>query len=295
MLCSDKYEDLGRMYNLFRRVPDGLSKIRDVMTSHIRESGKQLFTDPERLKDPVEYVQNLLDEKDKYEKIINLEFSNDQLFQNALSSSFEFFINLNPRAPEYISLFIDNKLRKGLRGVCEDDLLNTLDKVMILFRYLQEKDVFEKYYKLHLAKRLLSGKTVSDDVERSLIIKLKTECGYQFTSKLEGMFTDIKTSLDTMKGFYVDHPKLGNGPSLVVQVLTTRFWPTQSSVTCNLPAEMSALTEKFRSYYLGSHTSRRLSWQTNMGTSVLNATFGQGQKHDQVNVSTYQMLCTHAL
>lgn len=46
-------------------------------------------------------------------------------------------------------------------------------------RYLQEKDIFEKYYKQHLAKRLLSGRTVSDDAERSLLVKLKTECGYQ--------------------------------------------------------------------------------------------------------------------
>ncbi|MCI52469.1 cullin-3, partial [Trifolium medium] len=77
MLCDDKYEDLGRMYTLFRRVTDGLLKIREVMTSHIRESGKQLVTDPERLKDPVEFVQRLLDEKDKYDKIINLPFNND--------------------------------------------------------------------------------------------------------------------------------------------------------------------------------------------------------------------------
>jgi hypothetical protein len=61
-------------------------------------------------------------------------------------------------------------------------------------RYLQEKDVFEKYYKQHLAKRLLAGRCISDDAERSLLSKLKTECGYQFTSKLESMFTDIKTS-----------------------------------------------------------------------------------------------------
>ena len=46
-------------------------------------------------------------------------------------------------------------------------------------RYIQEKDIFEKYYKQHLAKRLLSGRTVSDDAERSLLVKLKTECGYQ--------------------------------------------------------------------------------------------------------------------
>ncbi|KAK6242775.1 Cullin [Theobroma cacao] len=288
MLLDDKYEDLGRMYNLFRRVPNGLLTIRDVMTSHLRETGKQLVTDPERLKDPVEFVQRLLDEKDKYDNIISLAFSNDKTFQNALNSSFEYFINLNPRSPEFISLFVDDKLRKGLKGVSEEDVEIILDKVMMLFRYLQEKDVFEKYYKQHLAKRLLSGKTVSDDAERSLIVKLKTECGYQFTSKLEGMFTDMKTSQDTMQGFYGCHPELADGPTLVVQVLTTGSWPTQPSITCNLPAEMSALCEKFRSYYLGTHTGRRLSWQTNMGTADIKAIFGKGQKHE-LNVSTYQM------
>lgn len=288
MLLDDKYEDLGRMYNLFRRVPSGLLTIREVMTSHLRETGKQLVTDPERLKDPVEFVQRLLDEKDKYDNIISSAFNNDKTFQNALNSSFEYFINLNPRSPEFISLFVDDKLRKGLKGVSEEDVETILDKVMMLFRYLQEKDVFEKYYKQHLAKRLLSGKTVSDDAERSLIVKLKTECGYQFTSKLEGMFTDMKTSQDTMHGFYASHPELGDSRTLVVQVLTTGSWPTQPSVTCNLPAEMSALCEKFRSYYLGTHTGRRLSWQTNMGSADIKATFGKGQKHE-LNVSTYQM------
>ncbi|KAJ8441329.1 hypothetical protein Cgig2_024841 [Carnegiea gigantea] len=289
MLLDDKYEDLGRMYSLFRRVINGLSTIRDVMTSHIREAGKELVTDPEIVKDPVEFVQRLLDEKDKYDKIITLAFNNDKTFQNALNSSFEYFINLNPRSPEYISLFVDDKLRKGLKGVSEEDVEVVLDKVMMLFRFLQEKDVFEKYYKQHLAKRLLSGKTVSDDAERSLIVKLKTECGYQFTSKLEGMFTDMKTSQDTVQGFYAGHGhELMDAPTLVVQVLTTGSWPTQPSMPCNLPAELSALCEKFRSYYLGTHTGRRLSWQTNMGTADIKATFGKGQKHE-LNVSTYQM------
>lgn len=48
----------------------------------------------------------------------------------------------------------------------------------------------------------------SDDSERGLLVKLKTECGYQFTSKLESMFTDIKTSRDTMLEF-----KTHSGPS----------------------------------------------------------------------------------
>nr|GMD56964.1 cullin-3A-like isoform X1 [Ipomoea batatas]GMD58807.1 cullin-3A-like isoform X1 [Ipomoea batatas] len=289
LILDDKYDDLGRMYNLFRRVPNGLSLLRDVMTSHIREVGKQLVTDPEKLKDPVDFVQRLLDEKDKHDRIINKAFNNDKMFQNALNSSFEYFINLNPRSPEFISLFVDDNLRKGLKGVSEEDVEILLDKVMMLFRYLQEKDVFEKYYKQHLAKRLLSGKTISDDAERSLIVKLKTECGYQFTSKLEGMFTDMKTSQDTMQGFNASMGgEIADGPTLAVQVLTTGSWPTQSVTPCNLPTEILGVCEKFRTYYLGTHTGRRLTWQTNMGTADLKATFGKGQKHE-LNVSTYQM------
>ncbi|KAH9563278.1 hypothetical protein CY35_05G117500 [Sphagnum magellanicum] len=290
MLIDDKFDDLGRMYNLFRRVSTGLQTIREVMTGHLRDTGRQLVLDPERLKDPVEFVQRLLDEKDKYDKIIQRSFSNDKTFQNALNSSFEFFINLNARSPEFISLFVDDKLRKGLKGVSEEDVESVLDKVMMLFRYLQEKDVFEKYYKQHLAKRLLSGRTVSDDAERSLIVKLKTECGYQFTSKLEGMFTDMKTSRDTMQGFNATlaGSESNEGPTLAVQVLTTGSWPTQSGARCNMPREILEMCNKFKQYYLSTHTGRRLTWQTNMGTADLKATFGNGNKHE-LNVSTYQM------
>ena len=55
----------------------------------------------------------------------------------------------------------------------EEDIDVLLDKVMMLFRFIQEKDVFEKYYKQHLAKRLLLGKSCSDDAERNMIGKLK--------------------------------------------------------------------------------------------------------------------------
>lgn len=55
----------------------------------------------------------------------------------------------------------------------EQEIENVLDKTMVLFRFLQEKDVFERYYKQHLAKRLLLNKSVSDDNEKNMISKLK--------------------------------------------------------------------------------------------------------------------------
>ena len=54
-----------------------------------------------------------------------------------------------------------------------------------------------------------------------MLVKLKTECGYQFTSKLESMFTDIKTSRDTMQEYKARRQASSNGEDdveLAVQV-----------------------------------------------------------------------------
>ena len=55
----------------------------------------------------------------------------------------------------------------------EQEVETILDKAMVLFRFMQEKDVFERYYKQHLARRLLTNKSVSDDSEKNMISKLK--------------------------------------------------------------------------------------------------------------------------
>jgi len=292
MLKDDKNEDLTRMYNLFARVSNGLDFMRDKISNFLRETGKALVTDEEKNKAPKLYVQSLLDLKDKYDKLLSGAFLNDKNFQHSFNQAFEHFINQNNKSPEFISLFIDEKLKKGLKGVSEEEVETTLNKVMMLFRFIQEKDVFEKYYKQHLAKRLLLSSSVSDDAERNMIAKLKTECGYQFTSKLEGMFTDMKLSADTMEGFKNYLQSTGaeqlDGVDLNVHVLTTGFWPTQSAAKCNLPPEIIKCCEVFKKYYLSNHNGRRLTWQTNMGTGDIRAMF-KGKRHE-LSVSTYQMV-----
>ena len=146
-------------------------------------------------------LQSLLDLKDRFDTFLSNSFNGDKEFLKMIAKDFEYFLNLNAKSPEYLSLFIDDKLKKGVKGMTEQEIEQVLDKTMVLFRYLQEKDVFERYYKQHLAKRLLLNKSVSDDSEKNMISKLKTECGCQFTSKLEGMFKDISVSNTMMEEF----------------------------------------------------------------------------------------------
>lgn len=92
-----------------------------------------------------------------------------------------------------------------------------------------------------LARRLLFDKSANDEHERSILTKLKQQCGGQFTSKMEGMVTDLTVARDhqtKFEEFISSHPELNPGIDLAVTVLTTGFWPSYKSFDINLPSEM---------------------------------------------------------
>uniref|UniRef100_A0A8C1QAU4 Cullin 3a n=1 Tax=Cyprinus carpio TaxID=7962 RepID=A0A8C1QAU4_CYPCA len=245
MLKNGKTEDLACMYKLFGRVPNGLKTMCECMSWYLREQGKALVSEEGEGKNPVDYIQGLLDLKSRFDRFLQESFNNDRLFKQTIAGDFEYFLNLNSRSPEYLSLFIDDKLKKGVKGLTEQEVESILDKAMVLFRFMQEKDVFERYYKQHLARRLLTNKSVSDDSEKNMISKLKTECGCQFTSKLEGMFRDMSISNTTMDEFR-HHLQTSQG-LCTPRVLTTGYWPTQSATPkCNIPPSPRHAFEVFR-------------------------------------------------
>ncbi|EDW89764.2 cullin-3-A isoform X1 [Drosophila yakuba] len=279
MIKNSKTEDLACTYKLFSRLKEeGLKVIADTMSAYLREQGRMLVKEEENGNtNPITFVQNLLDLKDRFDQFLVHSFANDRIFKNVISSDFEHFLNLNNKSPEYLSLFIDDKLKKGGKGMSEQEIESILDKTMVLFRFLLEKDVFERYYKTHLAKRLLLNKSVSDDFEKNMISKLKTECGCQFTSKLEGMFKDMSVSntiMDEFKNFVNNNNLSLGGVELTVRILTTGFWPTQTATpNCNIPAAPREAFDIFKNFYLNKHSGRQLTLQPQMGTAYINAVF----------------------
>ena len=113
-----------------------------------------------------------------------------------------------------------------------------LDRVMVLFRYVQSKDVFQAFFRTDLAKRLLLGKSASMDLEKLMIAKLKQECGASFTSKLEGMFTDMNISKEIMVAFKQDACSEEVDLDLTVHVLTMGVWPTYPTVDVTLTPQV---------------------------------------------------------
>lgn len=256
------------------------------MGSYVKQCGAQILSHQESAKDPVLFVQQILDLKEKFDSIVQDAFSGDKKSQKKLKDAFEEFINKDSRAASHLAAYVDEALKNRLKGASEFEAEGLLERVIVIFRYLSDKDLFENYYKNLLAKRLLNAKSISDDAEKMVITKLKKECGYQFTSKLEGMFTDMKISRDTMDEFRSSNIDTGS-TEIDVQMLTTGYWPLLPTPTCTLPTCVMECCEAFKSFYLMKHSGRRIAWMCQLGSADVKAQFTSGKY--AFNVSTYQM------
>jgi cullin 3 len=254
----------------------------------------------------IRWVDDILALKTKFDGVWEKAFSSDQGLQSSIGASFADFINMNSRSSEYLSLFFDENLKKGIKGKTENEVDALLDNGIMLLRYIKDKDLFETYYKKHLSRRLLMKRSVSMDAERQMISKMKMEVGNQFTQRIESMFKDMTISED-LTGSYKEHVAQSGDPDqkpvdLEINVLTSTMWPMEImantkdgdvQLPCIFPKEIDTLKQSFERFYLDKHSGRKLSWQASMGTGDLRATFvrpnGKVQRYE-LNVSTYAMV-----
>ncbi|KAF8038235.1 hypothetical protein BT93_B0937 [Corymbia citriodora subsp. variegata] len=122
-----------------------------------------------------------------------------------------------------------------------------------------------------------------------MLTKLKQQCGGQFTSKMEGMVTDLtlaKENQTSFEEYLSNNPNANPGIDLTVLVLTTGFWPSYKSFNLNLPAEMVKGVEVFRDFYQTKTKHRNLKWIYSLGTCNIIGNFEP--RSMELIVTTYQ-------
>lgn len=176
LMDGNRVVDLQRLYVQFARV-GALDGLRAALGGYVKSSGQGVVMDAEKEK---ELVTSLLELKARLDNFWEASFAKNEGFASTIKEAFEHLINMRQNRPaELIAKFIDGKLRAGNKGTSEEELEATLDAVLVLFRYIQGKDVFEAFYKKDLAKRLLLGKSASIDAEKSMISKVGPSVGVQ--------------------------------------------------------------------------------------------------------------------
>nr|XP_027189145.1 cullin-1-like [Cicer arietinum] len=306
LLRDDKVEDLSRMFRLFSKIPRGLDPVSSIFKQCVTEEGTELVKlaedaasnkkaekkDIVGLQEQV-FVRKVIELHDKYLAYVNDCFQNHTLFHKALKEAFEIFCNkgvAGSSSAELLATFCDNILKKGGSEKLSDEAIEeTLEKVVKLLAYISDKDLFAEFYRKKLARRLLFDKSANDEHERSILTKLKQQCGGQFTSKMEGMVTDLTLAKENQTSFeeYLhNNSNTDAGMDLTVTVLTTGFWPSYKSFDLNLPAEMVRCVEVFKEFYQTKTKHRKLTWIYSLGTCNISGKFEP--KTMELIVTTYQ-------
>lgn len=306
LLENDRTDDMQRMYNLLSRIPDGLEPLRTKFEAHVRKAGltavEKVAVDADKL-EPKVYVDALLEIHTQYQDLVKKAFKDEPEFTRSLDNACREFVNRNKvcvsgsnKSPELLAKYTDILLKKSASGTEEGDLEVTLTQIMTVFKYIEDKDVFQKFYSRMLARRLVHTNSSSDDAETSMISKLKEACGYEYTNKLQRMFQDIQISKDLNSSFKEFEGKLTDSGSqkpvdAQYSILGTGFWPLNPPNTdFTPPAEISKAYERFQQFYSQKHSGRKLTWLWQLCKGEVKANYCKNNKTPYTfQVSTYQM------
>ncbi|KAK5634127.1 hypothetical protein RRF57_009841 [Xylaria bambusicola] len=347
MIDNDRLEDLRILFSLVLRVDDKVTSLRNALSLRVMELGNEIEqnlnntdfsvapdtgagepagdgekTKPKTLNAAaqltaaaIKWVDDVLQLKDKFDQLWVACFDRKAVIETALTRSFSTFINRFDRASEYVSLFIDDNLKRGLRGKTEAEVDIVLDKAITLLKHLGEKDKFESYYQKHLARRLLHGKSESQEVEQEMISRMKRELGNNFTQKFEGMFRDMNTSRETTDQYRNHVRGLGeleeSQIDLNISVLAGNNWPREimgratgllsdTKTKATYPPEIQRLQKSFFEFYTKNRNGRVLTWLGGAGTADVKCIFPKvpgkasgplsKDRRYEINVSTYGMI-----
>ncbi|KAL1502791.1 hypothetical protein ABEB36_007887 [Hypothenemus hampei] len=298
MVKYEKKKDLSNMYDLLKSVPNALIVLVDTVFDHIKNQGLSAIHNLQGDSVHINFVENLLTVYEKYKELIKEVFKSDQNFMGALDKACNSVINHRPnegrspcRSPELLAKYCDTLLKKSSKGISESEVDEKLTKSIIIFKYIDDKDVFQKFYSRSLAKRLIHQQTQSMDAEEAMINRLKQACGYEFTSKLHRMFTDMSVSSDLNNKFqeFTKQEDIDLGINFGIYVLQAGAWPLGQAVVTPfaLPQQLEKSVQMFETFYHNRFNGRKLTWLHHLCQAELK--LGYLRKTYVVTVQTFQM------
>ncbi|KAI2649304.1 Cullin-2 [Labeo rohita] len=273
IIRQEKRDDMANMYTLLRAVSSGLPHMIQELQVHIHDEGLRATSNLSQENMPTQFVESVLE---ALTSVVN--------YREPKSIC---------KAPELLAKYCDNLLKKSAKGMTENEVEDKLTSFITVFKYIDDKDVFQKFYARMLAKRLIHGLSLSMDSEEAMINKLKQACGYEFTSKLHRMYTDMSVSTDLNNKFNnfikTQETVVDLGISFQIYVLQAGAWPLTHvpSSTFAIPQELEKSVQMFELFYNQHFSGRKLTWLHYLCTGEVKMNYLS--KPYVAVVTTYQM------
>lgn len=302
MLERDNLDDIRCMYRLVSIVSSSIPVMATTIHDHIVKTGLARIGALDMEADnATEYVELLSGICTHYNKMATDSCNDNSAIKNNINNALMDIVNKNNftaknqfKTAEMLSKAIDSYIKNNT-----ENMDNLFDSVMTVYRYLQDRDAFQKFYMKMYAKRLIGG-SANDDMEINMIGRLKEVSDYEFINRLQKMMNDIKTSRDLNAKF-----KAVCGSEKIdmnMMVLTSGPWPLVKGVDIILPAELAHCVDRFTAFYHSNCSGRKLNWIINQSKGEIKTLYTTKPKSTTklaytFSASTFQiaiLLCFNA-
>ncbi|CDO63482.1 cullin-like protein, putative [Plasmodium reichenowi] len=210
----------------------------------------------------------------------NIYFNNNLYFNNDYHNNLYYkSLNINKRSDEKIFfhlLKIDKLFKKY--HIIGKYIMNMITVILSLFRYVSDKEKFEKYYRTYMCKRLINDSSFNIILDVKVFKTLKKECGAQFTKKIEIILKDMKFTSKALMKFYKELPNNVNHflkrKKYAVNIIFNESWEyvnTENNVI--YPPMIKICNEAFFLFYQKYNKSKNIKFLPLLGLCTLRVHF----------------------
>ncbi|KAK7605381.1 hypothetical protein V9T40_007239 [Parthenolecanium corni] len=316
MIKNNDTEKLQLMFRLIDRVQGGIDPMLTYLEEHITNTGLADMIAAANIitQDCEKYVEQLLMLFSRSSKLVKDAFNNDPRFLTARDKAFKTVVNdtsvfklelpttkqcanikylPESKCPELLANYCDMLLRKTpvSKRLTSDEIESKLHDVLLVLKYVQNKDVFMRFHKAHLTRRLILDSSADSEKEENMVEWLR-EVGMpaDYVTKLARMFQDIKVSEDLNQQFKEQYRNIrGNiADTINIKILNAGAWARSSErVTVSLPLELEDFIPEVEDFYKKKHNGRKLQWYHHMSNGTI--TFANNVGKFDLDVTTFQM------
>lgn len=308
LLEQNEIDHIQRMYKLLSRVPSTLEPLAATFEKYIKdEAGKAIEeikkgfesssdkpdgSRPRRAGpgaiNPKVYVHTLVNIYYKFREIILSAFDKDPIFIKSLDNACTHFVNINSiatptpksacKTPDLLAKYADGFLKGTSKEQDTADM--NADHLMVVLKFINDKDAFEEHYRRLLAKRLINSNTKSDELEEGIMQRLQDEISMEYTSRMTKMFQDMKASSDLKQTVREELDASNPVKDFTPLVLAQSMWPFNylEDYQLQLPSELQPAFNKLVEVYTRQHNGRQLQWLWNHGKSEVKANLSRKGK-----------------
>ena len=158
MVERELRDDLANMYRLLKPIHGAQQVLLDEIQNHVKQQGLEAISGLQGDSTATDFVENVLAVHKKYRGLITGVFQGDQAFVGAMDKAMTAVINhrqpkMASKSPELLARYCDSLLKKSQKGISENEIDDKLTSSITVFKYLDDKDVFQKFYSRNLGTR----------------------------------------------------------------------------------------------------------------------------------------------